>query len=679
MSQDKVSQQAAKNSQTLNITLLGSEWKSSKGGLSSLNRELAIYLSQIQNVRVSLLVPEGACDDEDNREARSLGIHILEAKSCVGLDPHVWLCCPPHDHKMDVIIGHSVKLGCQVQLVKRIAQFQNCKWVHVVHTAPEEISRFKDYDSRIAKGEKKHQEEVELCKCADLIVTVGPKLREIYDPYFQPIKNGVFELIPGLFDREFGGLKLIANNVKNRFEVLLCGRGDEEDFELKGYNIAVKALADLRLNKGKHYFLRFVGAPEGKQDEVWEKLRNCVNPPADKELLTVRKFVESREGMKDLFSGVDMVIMPSKSEGFGLIALEALSAGLPILVGSNSGFAKAIETIPFGKYFIVDSEDPGKWAEAIESVRVRHEVIPEEIKDLKKKYRKRYCWKRQCEELVSRLREMVCETRTGQDVAVDDWVEKQPRTITESVCQQHMEAGSKRAKKLSKRRILESNAEYGDAHRTPSFSEQDVLDQGTGIGLATAVDDKEVLEEDTDQMTPRCAPRRKNEVHSNGLVQQCPHCLKTVRTPTQVLHSHFAECLDKPANFARRQLQPTLTCPVCQTSFPIPDTDTFANLPSSFRRNRVAEAPILEASTEQKFDTCSKNNPAAIYCLDCRRFLCLSCFKFHQSCGTSSKCFGRRIADTRSTGFDLKSEFVPLVLNLMLGPAFPFLKLILQR
>ena len=33
----------------------------------------------------------------------------------------------------------------------------------------------------------------------------------------------------------------------------------------------------------------------------------------------------------------------------------------------------------------------------------------------------------------------------------------------------------------------------GDVYRTPSFSEQDLLDQGTGIGLATAVDDKEVL------------------------------------------------------------------------------------------------------------------------------------------------------------------------------------------
>ena len=149
MSQDEVSQQEGKNSQTLNITLLGSESKSSKGGLSTLNRELVIYLSQIQNARVSFFVQEGAWDDEDKREAGSLGINILEAKNCVGVDSPVWLCCPPHDHAKDVIIGHGVKLGCQVQLVKRIAQFQNCKWVHVVHTAPEELGKFKDYGSPI--------------------------------------------------------------------------------------------------------------------------------------------------------------------------------------------------------------------------------------------------------------------------------------------------------------------------------------------------------------------------------------------------------------------------------------------------------------------------------------------------------------------------------------------------
>ena len=87
--------------------------------------------------------------------------------------------------------------------------------------------------------------------------------------------------------------------------------------------------------------------------------------------------------MKDLLCEVDMVIMPSKSEGFGLVALEALSAGLPILVGRNSGFARAIENIPLGSYSIVDSEDPAEWAKAIQRVRVKHGVILEESRMLK--------------------------------------------------------------------------------------------------------------------------------------------------------------------------------------------------------------------------------------------------------------------------------------------------------
>ena len=187
------------------------------------------------------------------------------------------------------------------------------------------------------------------------------------------------------------------------FILLLCGSGGKEDFEVKGYNIAVKAFADQRL-KGKHCSLLFVGSPEGKQDEVQGRLLNC---GIDKKQLTVREFVKSREKMKELFCEGDMVIMPSKSEGFGLVALEALSAGLPILVGSNSGFARAIEEIPFGLYSVVDSEDPSKWAEGVEGVRYRHRVVLQETKILREYDRKTYCWKTQCEELVDRLWKMV--------------------------------------------------------------------------------------------------------------------------------------------------------------------------------------------------------------------------------------------------------------------------------
>ena len=122
MSQDEVPEQAdavqISQGQILNITLLASEWKSAAGGLSTLNRELAIHLSQIPNVRVSLFVPEGACNDEDKMEARHFGISILDAKEYVGIEPLLWLSNPPQDHKIDVIVGHGVKVGRPVQLIK---------------------------------------------------------------------------------------------------------------------------------------------------------------------------------------------------------------------------------------------------------------------------------------------------------------------------------------------------------------------------------------------------------------------------------------------------------------------------------------------------------------------------------------------------------------------------------
>ena len=411
MSRDEVSEQAdpvqISQGQALNITLLASEWKSSAGGLSTLNRELAIHLSQMKNVRVSLLVPEGACNNEDKREARSFGISVLDARKCVGVDPLHWLSNPPQDHKIDVIVGHGVKLGWQVQFIKEHTELQKCKWVHVVHTAPEDLSKYKGYSSPISRGEEKHWDEVDLCKCADLVVPVGPRLGKAYHSYLQECKKDedFFELIPGLFDREFVDLPAKQNpkDESDDFIVLLCGRGDEEDFELKGYNIAAKALADQRL-KGKRYSLLFVGSPEGKQDEVRERL---LKYGITDEQLTVREFVKSRERMKELFCEVDMVIMPSKSEGFGLVALEALSAGLPILVGSNSGFARTIDNIPLGSYSIVDSEDPAKWAEAIQGVHDRHRVVLEESEILRERYGKKYCWKEQCEELIDRLWKMV--------------------------------------------------------------------------------------------------------------------------------------------------------------------------------------------------------------------------------------------------------------------------------
>ena len=386
----------------LSVTLLGDEWASSAGGLSTLNRELAIHLAKQPKVKVTFFVPEGSCTDKQKSTARQMySVTIVEAKKRLGYDRLDWLSFPSQDLAMDVVVGHGMKLGHQGQILKD-HPLNKCKWVQVVHTDPEQLSMFKMHYGSISKGGEKLQTEVGLCKLADLVVPIGPKLAEAYSSYLRSEKEqDIFPLIPGLF-QEFEGLKQDLNE-SSEFKVLLCGRGDAEDFELKGYDIAAKAFAEQEL-KDEPYRLLFVGAPDGEEGEVARKLHEC---GIAKEQLSVRKFVENREKMTDLFCEADLAIMPSRTEGFGLIALEALSAGLPILVSGNSGFAKAIQNLQFGKLRIVNSKEPKDWAKAIKDVRARHGEQLHEIVMVREFYGKEYSWDKQCETLVEKMWDMV--------------------------------------------------------------------------------------------------------------------------------------------------------------------------------------------------------------------------------------------------------------------------------
>ena len=376
----------------LNITLLASEWSSSMGGLSTLNRKLAVFLAKQPQVNVTLLVPESACSEEDKKSASQSNVIIQEAKMRPGYDDLDWLCSPPKSLLIDVIVGHGAKLGKQAQFF----QSDSCKWVQMVHTVPEELGIYKEYPGAVTKGEKKNRVEVELCKLADLVVAVGAKLKDAYSSYLRSSQKDIIQLTPGTFD-EFKAVEQAAQEGE-KFKVLTFGRGDPEDFNLKGYDIAPKALAELR---DSSYCLVFVGTPEGKQDEVKERL---LESGISKGQLIVREFIQSKEGLKELFCEVDLAIMPSRTEGFGLTGLEALSAGLPILVSGNSGFGHALRTLPQGHSFVVESKNPNDWAKAIASVRQKERAKRlQEIQSLRTSYEERYNWEKQCTSLIEKL------------------------------------------------------------------------------------------------------------------------------------------------------------------------------------------------------------------------------------------------------------------------------------
>ena len=375
--------------------MLASEWDSSKGGLSTINRELAINLARFDEVHVTFFVPR--CNDEDERAASDHRINLLRARKRPGFDELDWLNYPPLDLNCDIVVGHGVKLGRQAQIVR---ESHKCKWVQVVHTAPEELAMYKKYPNPISSGERKHETEVELCKLADFVVTVGPKLYETFCSYLSSCKKDqmIFNFTPGIF-REFSGVSQVSNR-KGKFRVLLCGRGDAEDFSLKGYDTAAKAVARLR-----DTHLTFFGAPEGKLDELKSLFINC---GISDDNLILRSFTPNRERLKDVLCETDLAVMPSKTEGFGLTGLEALSAGLPVLVSQNSGFGEALNEVLFGQFFVIDSKSPEEWAKAIEKLRNQNRRKRlKECEALRASYEEEYSWEKQSKELIGKLIHMV--------------------------------------------------------------------------------------------------------------------------------------------------------------------------------------------------------------------------------------------------------------------------------
>ena len=339
---------------------------------------------------VSVLLPN--CSKEDRISAESHNVKLIEANRIPGVEPVLCLSSPPRNHTMDCVIGHGVHVNQLIALIKRNPSYSHCKWIQVVNYAPGEDGMYQN----IPRDEIMQKTNIQLCKMADQVITIGPKLGEAYKRYLYPLKQeeNVFDLIPSIFS-EFLEIEQ-ATEERRSFCILIIGSGDSyEDFNVKGYDIANKVIAEL---KDESYKLKFVCAAEGKGDIVAQKLFHHV---ISRNQLIVHSFKDY------LFCEVDLAIMPSSMGGFGINALEALSAGVPVLVSGNSGLGEALKKVPFGSQSVVDSEDPKDWVQEIKRIhQKKREVRLSESRLLRENYLDRYSWEEPCKSLVIKMRNL---------------------------------------------------------------------------------------------------------------------------------------------------------------------------------------------------------------------------------------------------------------------------------
>ena len=383
-----------KDPQRINVLFVCNEWNSSKGGLPTFNRETAINLAKTTSDTIKVHCYVSQSTEQEREDAKRDGVNIITAESIPGTsDPLEWLKLPPPELECpDIVVGHGRKFGTPAYC---IMQTTNCKWIQFVHVFCEDLGKHKVAErpgrDPIEENEKKHKEEIELCKAANVVVAVGSRLQEKYnnclpDIEVQVITPGILESFSYLSDQRRSKVK----GGLDEFSICVFGRASYEDLVLKGYDIIAGAVGSL----GEKFKVTFVGAPEGQHRNIEEWFLQ--NVKVKRKQLTIRGYCDQNE-LKTMFYGADLVAMPSRTEGFGLVALEAISAGVPVLITSESGIAKALERVEGGKSVVVQSEEPTEWAKKIKKLSKKKpkERLDDAIR-LRENYNKTYSWSTQC-------------------------------------------------------------------------------------------------------------------------------------------------------------------------------------------------------------------------------------------------------------------------------------------
>ena len=244
-------------------------------------------------------------------------------------------------------------------------------WVHTAHTLGAVKNR------QLPPGDRPEPElrlrlEGEISRSADLLVvsteSEGADLRAAY----HVPRNRITVVAPGVDVASFRPLDRdwAREQVGHPGERLLLFVGRLE--RLKGVDVALRAFAP---NARRHPDVRLLilgedsGAAGGEQLRLRQLARDLgIAPMVD--------FVGSveHERLPVYYSAAEACLMPSYSESFGLVGLEAQACGAAVVAADVAGLASVVRDEVTG--FLVPGHDPADYADRIQRLLDDPELAP---------------------------------------------------------------------------------------------------------------------------------------------------------------------------------------------------------------------------------------------------------------------------------------------------------------
>jgi D-inositol-3-phosphate glycosyltransferase len=245
------------------------------------------------------------------------------------------------------VVGHRLKHALDVPFV---ATFHTLARVKAEGGDPEPIWR--------------DRAEAEIITCADAICVSCPEEeRQFRRLYGDPV--GRIEIVaPGVEHAFFApgeraGARLALDLPVDRPVLLFVGRIQP----LKGPDVAIRALAALEHDDA---LLLLVGGASGADgDAETARARELVDELALHDRV---RFVppQPHHILSTYYRAADAVLVPSRSESFGLVALEAAACGIPVVASAVGGLLELVDHGQTG--YLIGDRLPQHFASAVDRI-----------------------------------------------------------------------------------------------------------------------------------------------------------------------------------------------------------------------------------------------------------------------------------------------------------------------
>jgi D-inositol-3-phosphate glycosyltransferase len=284
--------------------------------------------------------------------------------------------------------------------------------VHMFHTLGLMKNRVAQSEAEM-EGDYRAQGEYQVLEMADRIIAATLAEESQLQFLYQANEEKIVVIPPGVDVSHFYPIqpeeaKCVIGVPEDESMLLFVGRIEP----LKGVDTLIRAIAHMHSSGVSilfpHYLAIIGGDPNAKTREMNTEMARlqALSRELGLEDLIVFLGKRSQQSLPYYYSAADVLIMPSHYESFGMVALEAMACGTPVVASQVGGLAFLIQDGETG--FVVPGGDPLALSERLTQLLSQPE-LRRRLGEQAAAYAQDYAWEKIAGRMVDLYKEVLAE------------------------------------------------------------------------------------------------------------------------------------------------------------------------------------------------------------------------------------------------------------------------------